>query len=184
MTIIAPEQRTAVGQHRRELEVILASAPAGAATIVACAARPATCGPPLHVHAASDETFLFLSGELLVYADGQVAAIPEGGLLHVSGAMPHTFATTPDSPARFFVLHTPGGSGEFRIAKTHAVQERVGPLPDDEIIHVARVSTGSSLPGRPRPAQFPPTRLRPAVQSRAMPNLITTPAQASYLSGH
>jgi quercetin dioxygenase-like cupin family protein len=111
MTAIAPEQRTAVGRHRRELEVILASAPTGAAAIVGCAARPGTCGPPLHAHAASDETFFVLSGVLLVYVDGQVATIPEGGLVHVSGGMPHTFATTPDSPARFFVLHTPGGSG-------------------------------------------------------------------------
>ena len=113
MTTIAPEQRTAVGRHLRELEIIFASAPAGAAAVVACAARPATCGPPLHLHAASDETFLVLSGVLLVYADDQVATIPEGGLVHVSGGMSHTFATTPDSPACFFVLHTPSGSGEF-----------------------------------------------------------------------
>ena len=70
-------------------------------------------------------------GVLLVYADGQVATIPEGGLVHVSGGMPHTFETTPDSPARFFVLYTPGGSGEFHIAAAHAVQEHVGPLPPD-----------------------------------------------------
>jgi mannose-6-phosphate isomerase-like protein (cupin superfamily) len=127
MTAIAPEQRTAIGRHRRELEVILASAPAGGAALVACAARPATCGPPLHVHAVSDETFLVLSGVLLVYADGQVTTIREGGLVHVSGGMPHTFATTPGSPARFFVLYTPGGSGQPHIVAAHAVQEHVGP---------------------------------------------------------
>jgi quercetin dioxygenase-like cupin family protein len=131
MTAIAPEQRTAVGRHRRELEVILASAPTGAAAIVACDVRPATCGPRLHFHAASDETFLVLSGLLLVYADGQVATISEGGLVHVSGGMPHTFETTPDSPAHFFVLYTPGGSAKFHIAAAHAAQEHVGPLPRD-----------------------------------------------------
>ena len=106
MTTIVPEQRTAAGRHRRGLEIILASAPAGAATVVACAVPPATCGPPLHVHSSSDETFFVLAGVLLVHADGQVAAIPEGGLVHVSHGMPHTFATTPGSPARFLVLHT------------------------------------------------------------------------------
>ena len=111
MTTIVPQQRTAIGHHRRGLEVILADAPAGAAVIVAGAVPPAACGPPLHVHAASDETFLVLSGVLLVHAGGQVTAVPEGGLVHVSGAMPHTFATTPDSPARFLLLHTPGTSG-------------------------------------------------------------------------
>jgi len=126
MTTIAPEQRTAVGRYPRELEIILASAPTGAAAVMACAACPATCGPPLHVHAASDETFLVLSGVLLVYADGQVATVPEGGLVHVSGGMPHTFATTLDSPARFFVLHTPSGPGECHVTVAHAVQEHVG----------------------------------------------------------
>jgi mannose-6-phosphate isomerase-like protein (cupin superfamily) len=108
MTTIAAGQRTAIGRHRRGLEVILASAPAGAAVIVAGVVPPAACGPPLHVHAATDETFLVLSGVLLVHAGGQVTAIPEGGLMHVSAGMPHTFATTPGSPARFLVLHTPG----------------------------------------------------------------------------
>lgn len=124
MTTIAPEQRTAVGRHSRELEVILASAPTGAAVVVACTVPAATSGPPLHVHAASDETFFVLSGVLLVHADGQVATIPEGGLVRVSHGMPHTFATTPDSPARFLVLHTPGGSGESGIAAGHGAAAR------------------------------------------------------------
>ena len=111
MTTIVPEQRTAVGRYSRALEVILATAPTGAAAVVACTVPAATSGPPLHVHAASDETFFVLSGVLLVRADDQVATIPEGGLVHVSYGMPHTFATTPGSPARFLVLHTPGGSG-------------------------------------------------------------------------
>ena len=97
---------------------------------------PATSGPPLHVHAVSDETFFVFSGVLLVHADGQVATIPEGGLVTVSRGMPHTFATTPGSPARFLVLHAPGGSGESRIAAAHAVQEHGGPL---------RATTSSSL---------------------------------------
>jgi mannose-6-phosphate isomerase-like protein (cupin superfamily) len=111
MTTIVAEQRAAIGRHRRGLEVILAGAPAGAAVIVAGAVPSAACGPPLHVHAGSDETFLVLSGVLLVHAGGQVTAVREGGLVHVSGGMPHTFATTPGSPARFLVLHTPGNSG-------------------------------------------------------------------------
>ena len=106
MTAIVPEQRTALSPHRRELEVILASAPARAAAVVACAVPAATCGPPLHVHAAADEIFFIVSGELLVHADGQVATIREGGLAHVSHGMPHTFATTPGAPARFLLLYT------------------------------------------------------------------------------
>ena len=106
MTTIVPGQRTALGPHRRDLQVILASAPARAAVIVACAIPAGTSGPPLHVHAACDEIFFIVSGELLVHADGHVATIRAGGLVHVSCGMPHTFATTPGTPARFLVLHT------------------------------------------------------------------------------
>ena len=107
MTTIAAHQRAPVSRHRRELEVILASAPAGAAVVVSCTVPPATCGPPLHAHATSDETLYVLSGVLLlVRDDAQVAAIPEGGLVHISCGMPHTFATTPGTPARFLVLYT------------------------------------------------------------------------------
>jgi quercetin dioxygenase-like cupin family protein len=132
MTTIVPEQRTAVGCHRRGLEVILASAPAVAATVVGCAVPPATSGPPLHVHRSSDETFLVLAGVLLVRANGQVVTIPEGGLVHVSHGVPHTFATTPGSPARFLLLHAPGESGEFSTA-AYAVQGHAG-RPREETI--------------------------------------------------
>jgi mannose-6-phosphate isomerase-like protein (cupin superfamily) len=86
MTIIVPGQRTTLSRHRRDLEVILASAPAGAAVVVACTVPAATSGPPLHVHAASDETFFIVSGALLVHADGHVATIREGGLVHINWA--------------------------------------------------------------------------------------------------
>ena len=106
MTTIAPQHRTALGPHLRDLQVILTSAPARAAVVVACTVPAATSGPPLHVHAASDETFFILSGKLLLHADGHVTTIREGGLVHISCGMPHTFATTPGTPARFLLLYT------------------------------------------------------------------------------
>lgn len=106
VTTISPRQRMAVGRHRRELELILASAPAGAAVVVACSVPPATCGPPPHTHATSDEALYVLSGVLLVRDDGQVAVIPEGGLVHLGRGTPHTFATPPGAAARFLILHT------------------------------------------------------------------------------
>jgi mannose-6-phosphate isomerase-like protein (cupin superfamily) len=167
MTTIVPEQRTAVGCHRRGLEVILASAPAAAATVVGCAVPPATSGPALHVHDSSDETFLVLAGVLLVRADGQVVTIPEGGLVRVSHGVPHTFATTPGSPACFLLLHAPGESGEFPAA-AHAVQGHAG-RPREQVIgdpesgwpHVDPVPAAGGYPCRPgydrpvRPAAMP-----------------------------
>jgi mannose-6-phosphate isomerase-like protein (cupin superfamily) len=130
---------------------------------------PATSGPPLHVHAASDETFFVLSGVLLVHADGQVATIPEGGLVHVSRGMPHTFATTPGSPARFLVLHTPGGSGESRIAAADAVQEHGDPLrattPSAWRPVPGRLGPrGAMMPGRGHMRQAPGRQARPLME--------------------
>jgi|SRR6516225_1011150 len=96
MTTIAPKQRTAIGRHRRGLEVILADAPAGAAVIVAAAVPPVACGPPVHVHAASDETFLILSGVLLVHAsEGPGRQRQRGTVEWARGAVPGLL------PARF-----------------------------------------------------------------------------------
>jgi mannose-6-phosphate isomerase-like protein (cupin superfamily) len=158
MTRIVPAQRAAIGRHRRGLEVILADAPPGAAVIVAGEVPPAACGPPLHVHAASDETFLVLSGVLLVHAGGQVTAISEGGLLHVSGDKPHTFAAAPGSPARFLVLQTPGTSGN------PASRQRTHCAPD-----MGRRATAqtwiqqSMLSDKPSPRPHPTHRTSPPI---------------------
>ena len=105
MTTIVPGHRTALGPHLRDLQVILASAPARAAVIVACAIPAGTSGPPLHVHAACDEIFFILSGELLVHADDHVATIREGGLVHVSCGMPHVRDDTRHSGALPGAVH-------------------------------------------------------------------------------
>ena len=77
MTTIVPQHRTALGRHLRELQVILASAPARAAVVVACTVPAATSGPPLHVHAACDEIFFIVSGKLLMHADGHAAKVAD-----------------------------------------------------------------------------------------------------------
>jgi len=121
MTTIVPGHRTALGCHLRELQVILASAPARAAAVVACTVPASTSGPPLHVHAASDEIFFILSGKLLVHSDGYVATIHEGGLVHISCGMPHVRDDTRHSGA------LPGAIHHTRPDRMTAA--RAGPAP-------------------------------------------------------
>ena len=173
MTTIAPEHRTTLGRHLRELQVILASAPACAAVVFACTVPAATCGPPQHVHAACDEIFFIVSGKLLVLsADGHVAMIREGGLVHISCGMPHTFATTPDAPARFLVLYTAGGSGESGIAAGRGAAAR----------RPAAARRHHAFPGfgwQPPPTGTSVNRLRPALsdQRRSRPRHYVWPGQ-------
>lgn len=100
----------AASRTGRGLDILLSSEDtAGTAAVIDCHVPAATAGPPLHRHPASDETFVVISGTLLVSVDGQVTELTEGGLVHVSRGTPHTFATAPGDGAHFLTLPTPGG---------------------------------------------------------------------------
>jgi quercetin dioxygenase-like cupin family protein len=162
-TIVLPEQRVAVGREGRGLEVVLpSSATGGTAAVMACAVPAATAGPPVHVHPASDETLFMLSGALLIYIDGRVTRITEGGLVHISRGTPHTFATPGDCAARFLAYHTPGGFEGFHVAAARAEQERGGPLSRDELIALAQ-GFDWQLAG---PPLLPTGDLLPAAEAR------------------
>lgn len=138
-TVVLPEQRAGVSRDGRGLEVILPSAATGGtAAVVDCRVPAATAGPPLHIHPASDETFIVLSGTLLVHVDGMLTELAEGGLVHVSRGTPHTFATPPGSGAHFLTLHTPGGFEEFHVAAARAERELGSPLPIGDLIGLAQ----------------------------------------------
>jgi mannose-6-phosphate isomerase-like protein (cupin superfamily) len=138
-TVVLPGQRTAVSRDGRGLEVVLPSAATGgAASVIDCHIPAASAGPPLHIHPASDETFVVLSGTLLVHLDGELHEVPAGGLVHVSRGTPHTFATPPGGGAHFLTLHTPGGFEEFHAAAAKAAREAGRPLPTEELAQLAQ----------------------------------------------
>jgi quercetin dioxygenase-like cupin family protein len=137
-TVIRPEQRADVGRDRRGLRIILPSTETSAVlAVVDCDIPAATAGPPLHVHPASDETFIVLSGTLLVYLDGDVTELGAGDLVHIRRGTRHTFATPPSSPARFLALHTPGGFEQFHAAAADAERTRGAALSRTELMEIA-----------------------------------------------
>jgi len=76
-------------------------------------------GLPLHVHPAFDETFRVLTGELTFRVWDEVVVAGGGGLIHVPGDVPHTFAELAGHPARMLLIATPGGHESY----FHAVAE-------------------------------------------------------------
>jgi mannose-6-phosphate isomerase-like protein (cupin superfamily) len=138
MTTIRPQQHADVGRDHRGLSIALpSSATGGVLAVVDCDIPAATAGPPLHIHPASDETFIVQSGTLLVYRDGDVAELGAGDLVHIPRGTRHTFATPPAAAARFLTLHTPGGFERFHAAAADVERRRGAPLPQTELIDLA-----------------------------------------------
>jgi len=66
-------------------------------------------GPPIHQHAAEDDSFLMLDGELTFIVDDEEVVAGPGTFVLVPPEVPHTFANRSDEPARFVNVHAPAG---------------------------------------------------------------------------
>ena len=80
-------------------------------------------GPPLHVHAAEDEAWYVLEGDLRFRLGDELRAAPEGSFVFVPRGVAHCFQNIGDAPARVLVLFTPSGMERFF--------ERFAELPQD-----------------------------------------------------
>lgn len=70
-------------------------------------------GPPAHVHAAEDEAWYVLEGELRFLLGDELASAPAGSFVFVPRGVRHCFQNVGDAPARIVVLFTPAGMERF-----------------------------------------------------------------------
>jgi quercetin dioxygenase-like cupin family protein len=70
-------------------------------------------GPPLHTHAAEDEAWYVIAGELRFQLGDEHAAAPAGSFVFVPRRTPHCFVNAGSEPARILVLFTPSGMERF-----------------------------------------------------------------------
>jgi mannose-6-phosphate isomerase-like protein (cupin superfamily) len=134
-SILLPDQR-ATG--RRGFEILLPSTDTGGTLGVVEVHFPAgTAGPPVHVHSASEETYVVLEGTLLMYVDGKVSEVTAGGVAYISRGTEHTYATRPGIAARFMTLHTPGGYERYHTDAVRAEEEKGGPLVEADLFALA-----------------------------------------------
>jgi mannose-6-phosphate isomerase-like protein (cupin superfamily) len=66
-------------------------------------------GPPAHHHAAEDDAFYMLEGELVFTADGEELVAGPGTFVLVPPRVEHTFENRSDGVARFVNVHAPAG---------------------------------------------------------------------------
>ena len=66
-------------------------------------------GPPIHAHAAEDDSFYILEGELTFGVEGEEVLAGRGTFVLVPPQVEHTFANRGDAVARFVNVHAPAG---------------------------------------------------------------------------
>jgi mannose-6-phosphate isomerase-like protein (cupin superfamily) len=71
--------------------------------------QPHREGPPVHEHAAEDDSFYILEGELTVLVGDEELRAGPGTFVLVPPGVRHTIANRSDSVARFLNVHAPAG---------------------------------------------------------------------------
>lgn len=69
--------------------------------------------PPPHVHAAEDEGFLVLEGELTVTTEDGVSVLGPGESINGPAGRPHAIQVTSTTPARWLNIVQPAGFAAF-----------------------------------------------------------------------
>jgi quercetin dioxygenase-like cupin family protein len=102
-------------------------------------------GPPLHTHAAEDEAWYVIEGDLRFRLGEEVADAPAGSFVFVPRGVPHCFQNAGTEPARILVLFTPSGMERFfeQFAELPA-----GP-PDPEAFRTIGGTVGMDVVGPP-----------------------------------
>src|SRR5688500_1970952 len=72
---------------------------------------PHADGPEPHEHAAEDDSFYVLSGELTFEVGGETVTAPAGTFVLVPPGVTHTFMNRAAEPARILNVHAPAGLG-------------------------------------------------------------------------
>ncbi|MFL5782427.1 MAG: cupin domain-containing protein [Thermoleophilaceae bacterium] len=70
-------------------------------------------GPPLHIHAAEEETLYVLEGDVRFMLGDELHSGSVGSFAFVPRGMPHTFQNVGDTLARMLIHFTPSGMERF-----------------------------------------------------------------------
>lgn len=66
-------------------------------------------GPPPHLHTREEEGFYIISGEVVVYVDGQKVVAKAGSFVNMPINSTHYFRNETTFPAKMLVIVAPGG---------------------------------------------------------------------------
>ena len=70
---------------------------------------PFAHGPDMHEHAAEDDSFYVLDGELTLHGDDGEVTVSAGTFVLAPPGVRHTFSNPTDRPVRVVNVHAPAG---------------------------------------------------------------------------
>lgn len=85
---------------------------AGAMSIIDSVSPP-QMGPPRHIHNQEDETFVILTGQCLVWVEGEEKIVDAGESVFIPRGKEHAFKVIGTQDCRHLVILTPGGFEGF-----------------------------------------------------------------------
>jgi quercetin dioxygenase-like cupin family protein len=147
--IVSPTGGTELRAFDDTLVVKLAGAETGDALTLALGTTPSGGGPPPHRHANEDELFIVVSGRLEYWLDGAWVAADPGTVVFMPRGVEHTFRNAGDTPARQWVITTPGGFDRFfaECADAFADAATAGVAPDMARVLATFAKHGLTLTG-------------------------------------
>ena len=106
-----------------EITVKLSSADTNGEFSLLTESSPPGGGPPPHVHANEDETFIITEGEFEFLIGTETRRARPGDVVFGPRNVPHTFKNASSTPSRMYVLCTPAGLENF----FRRVDREIGP---------------------------------------------------------
>jgi len=101
----------------------------GRLTVLHGQMAPQLAGPPAHVHAGHDETFVVLAGRMRFRIGDRCHTAGPGETVYASRRLAHAVSNPHDEPAHYAAILTPSGYEDyFRSVAQHVAD--TGALPD------------------------------------------------------
>ena len=97
------------GHHVGNVEFLARSSDTPRFNLAIITIQPRRTGPPVHEHAAEDDAFYVLEGELTFTVDDEEVVAGPGTFVLVPPRVRHTFVNHTDAVVRFVNVHAPAG---------------------------------------------------------------------------
>jgi mannose-6-phosphate isomerase-like protein (cupin superfamily) len=97
------------GHHVGNVQFLARSADTPRFNLALIEIQPQREGPPKHAHAAEDDAFYILEGELTFGVEGEEVVAGPGTFVLVPPGVEHTFANRGDVLVRMINVHAPAG---------------------------------------------------------------------------
>ena len=127
--IVHADQAQVLNAFGVEIAFLLTAESTGGAMTAGFSTVPPGAGPPPHVHADEDETFIVVEGRFAFLADGQWTEAGPGAVVHLPRGSVHTFRNVGDVPGKKWVITTPGGFERFYAGAAELCAAPGGPDP-------------------------------------------------------